>query len=359
MDAKQLKDRLTDDNMIQIIESIGGVFYSEDDTQCIFSSICHHSNKPKLYYYKETKAWFCYNNCGHIGSILDVVCESKEYTLQESINYICVLLNISVMKTGFYTSDENDIIDDWSFIRSYKRNKKKKEIIDNFYDKSSLNIFQNIYTSEWINDGINKQTMRRYNIKYSTLQQRIIIPHYNIDGELFGIRGRAMLDEDIESFGKYSPFINRDLMYAHPLSRNLYGIYENKDCIRRVGKVMLVESEKGCLQSESFFGEGNNFTVALCGCASISSTQIRLLQMLGVKEVMIAFDKQFEEKGDEKYIKWMEHIKEKIVRKLAPYFEVYIIWCEDDRLGYKDSPTDKGRDILLQLMKEKRYVTLD
>ena len=32
---------------------------------------------------------------------------------------------------------------------------------------------------------------------------------------------------------------------------------------------------------------------------------------------------------------------------------------KEHRLGYKDSPTDKGKDILLQLMKEKILVTMD
>jgi hypothetical protein len=40
--------------------------------------------------------------------------------------------------------------------------------------------------------------MDRYNILYSISQNKIIIPHYNIDGKLIGIRGRSLNPEDLK-----------------------------------------------------------------------------------------------------------------------------------------------------------------
>ena len=48
----------------------------------------------------------------------------------------------------------------------------------------------------------------------------------------------------------------------------------------------------------SYFGTENDITVACCG-SSLSMYQVQLLLDLGVKEIIIAFDKQFKEIGDE------------------------------------------------------------
>jgi hypothetical protein len=145
-------------------------------------------------------------------------------------------------------------------------------------------------------------------------------------------------------------------MYNHPLGLNLYGIHKNKDTIIKKKKVMIVESEKGVLQCASMFGIDNNFTLALCGCAKISKTQLKLLLSLGINEVIIGLDRQYEKTGDEGYNTWLKHLKTKIINPLLPYFKVYVLWDTNDLLGYKDSPTDKGKEVLLKLMKNKIYI---
>ena len=36
-----------------------------------------------------------------------------------------------------------------------------------------------------------------------------------------------------------------------------------------------------------------------------------------------------------------------------------ILWDFDGLLGFKDSPTDKGKDVLLQLLDKKVEITID
>ena len=78
--------------------------------------------------------------------------------------------------------------------------------------------------------------------------------------------------------------------------------------------------------------------------------------MLGVREVIIALDKQYEVVDSEECKKWAKHIKEKIIDKLSPYVIVTVLWDTSGLLDYKDSPTDKGKETLLQLMDSKIYV---
>lgn len=355
MDAKELKNKLNSEQIKIILENLGGVIWYEDDDKLILNTICHGGDSPnKLYYLKEEKYFFCYTHCGQT-DIFAIVSEVKDFNLPQSINYICTLLGISQIKEGF-GQDCADVLDDWSFINSYKRKYEKINKVEKSYEVLNdkiLNMFQNIYTNEWINDGISKEVMEKYNIMYSTLKQSIVIPHYSINGDLIGIRQRATIQEDIDCFGKYTPFSICGEMYNHPLSTNLYGLNINKDCIKRTKKVMIVESEKGTLQAATMFGIDNNFTVALCGCSKISKIQRKLLQDLGVIEVIIALDRQYEKVDSEEYNKWRKHISEKIINPLLPYFNVSVIWDTEGLLGFKDSPTDRGKETLLRLMKSK------
>ena len=250
MDAKELKNRLKSEEVKKILLNLGGEIWFEDDEKIILNTICHGGDSPnKLYYFKEEKYFYCYTHCGVI-DILSIVSEVKDLSLPKSMDYICTLLGISTIKEGFGLDDEN-IIEDWSFINSYNKNYNKLKKEDKnveILNENILNMFQPIYSNEWINDGISKDIMSEYNILYSTLKQSIIIPHYNIDNSLIGIRQRALLEEDVLLYGKYTPYSICGDMYNHPLSSNLYGINKNKDVIKNKRKVMLVESEKGVLK---------------------------------------------------------------------------------------------------------------
>ena len=189
---------------------------------------------------------------------------------------------------------------------------------------------------------------------YSTWQQKIIIPHFDVNNQLIGVRGRSLIDEDIELFGKYTPFKIGRRFYNHSLGQNLFGLNHNMKAIQEKRKIMLVEAEKSVFQTDTMFGE-DNFTVALCG-SNLTDYQRGMILMLGVREVIIALDKQFENVNSEECKKWAKHIKEKIIDKLSPYVIVTVLWDVNGLLGYKDSPTDKGKETLLQLMDNKIYV---
>lgn len=356
MTAQDLKEKLSEDDVRTLLtDYMGAIISYEDDDMWISNTICHHGNKQKLYYYKNSKSFHCYTECGQM-DIIAVVMGFKGYEQEElhkAINWICVKLNIDNCEYGFGKQEQ---ISDWEFIRKYKSNVKKdvenRPLIP--YDKKILNIFQKLYTKEWIDEGISIKTMEKYNIMYSTWQQKIIIPHFDVNGQLIGIRGRSLIEEDIELFGKYTPFKIGRRFYNHSLGQNLFGLNHNIKAIQEKRKIMLVEAEKSVFQTDTMFGE-NNFTVALCG-SNLTDYQRGMILMLGVREVIIALDKQYEDVNSEECKKWAKHIKNKIIDKLSPYFCVSVIWDVNGLLNYKDSPTDRGRDILLQLMEQKIYV---
>ena len=78
---------------------------------------------------------------------------------------------------------------------------------------------------------------------------------------------------------------------------------------------------------------------------------------LGVTEVILAYDREFKGKFGDPDTEEYEKKLMKIVKPLTLYFNTYIIMDYEHLTGYKDSPTDCGKEILEKLMKQKRYVS--
>lgn len=355
MTIQEFKDLMTVEYIRIIVESLGGVICSENDDEWISNTICHGGNSNKLYFYKDSLNFYCYSECGSM-DVITLIQEVKGFdTPYKAITWACIKLNIDNCEYGF---GKQEIIEDWDFINklSRRRNKKisTKELVE--IPLSTLGMFQKFYYSGWIDEGISIESMRKYNIMYSTWQQRIVIPHFDINGRLIGIRGRAMIEEDEIRYGKYTPLMTGSSdkkFYNHELGLNLYGLDKNIDTIKRKRKVLLLESEKGVMQCDTLF-KGENFTVALCG-SNLTKEQIKLILSLGVLEVIVGLDKQYEKFGNEDCHKWEKKIRKKFINPLAPYVKVSVLWDEGNLLGYKDSPTDKGLDVLLELMDNKIY----
>ena len=107
---------------------------------------------------------------------------------------------------------------------------------------------------------------------------------------------------------------------------------------------MLVEAEKSVLQAYSYFRD-DSFVVGLCGF-NITFTQIKImLKELKVEEVIVGFDRDYEEADSFEATAYYQKIIKKVA-PLVPYCRVYLVLDKKDRLGYKDSPTDKGKDTL-------------
>jgi hypothetical protein len=352
---QEIKNKLTLDDIKKLVDMLGGNIHENSSKETIYNTICHSGHSHKLYLYTENKNFYCYSECGSF-DIIELVRKVKEYSIPEAINWICVQLGFSTIQYGFGNQTR---IDDWDFINTIRSRKLKKENEQNskeeikVYDEQILNIFQEMYLKEWINEGISVDAMKKYEILYNTLKQKIIIPHRNYLGELIGVRCRNTDDDEIENFGKYTPFNLWGDSWNHPLGKNLYGIHLNSESIKRNRKLMIVESEKSVLKCELF--GNNNFTLAICG-HSMSNYQRDLIINLGVRETIIALDKQWLVKGDAEYVKWEKHIYENIIKKLKPYVTVTLLRDDDGLLGYKDSPVDRGLNTLLHLMDKKIYV---
>ena len=188
-------------------------------------------------------------------------------------------------------------------------------------------------------------------IKYNPVNGSIIIPHVDQNGRLIGIRQRTLVQED-EVYGKYRPARFQNQLCNHPLAFNLYGLYQAKENISNLRTAIIVESEKSVLQYLSYFGTKSNICVAVCG-SSLSKYQFNLLLDLNIHELVIGFDKDFNEIGTEDYNKTINKLQ-KIYDKYNSYVNISFLFDkENNTLGYKDSPLDCGKDAFLYLWRNR------
>ena len=193
--------------------------------------------------------------------------------------------------------------------------------------------------------------MKKFQIKFYISKNEIVIPHFDLKGRLVGIRCRAIEEDDIENFGKYHPIQVGDILYAHPLQFNLYGGYEHQENIRRRKSAIVVEGEKSVLLDDVYYPDFGN-TVAACGSVLNKYHVSLLTNILGVNEIVIAFDKEYEDWKDSKAKAYRKKIETMCQRyKLKACFSY--IWDYDNLLAEKDSPFDKGKDVFEELYKNR------
>ena len=73
---------------------------------------------------------------------------------------------------------------------------------------------------------------------------------------------------------------------------------------------------------------------------------------LDIEEMIIAFDKQFQEKNDAEFKHLVSNLI-KISNKYKRFVRVSFIFDNDNLLGYKDAPIDRGKEIFLELYKKR------
>ena len=354
---EEIKNSLTIEQVFDLLLSYGADPVLKDDL-IICRTICHGGDSHKLYYYENTHLFRCYTECSDTFDIFQLVVKvessgGRNYSLPQAINYVINFFNLSIENKNFQKNDDELI--DWQIFNRYDKilnNENNKRIVEmKIYDNKILTYLPHPRILPWEQEGISKEVINYHNICYNPSSQAIVIPHYNIDGELVGIRERTLIKEN-ETYGKYRPMYLNKQMYNHPLGFNLYNLNFSKENIKRTKKAIIFEGEKSPLLFASYFGQENDITVAVCG-SSLSSYQVQLLLDLGIEEMIIAFDKQFQEFGDKEHLGWVKKLKD-INKKYSKYVKVSYMFDKWGILGYKDSPIDCGKEKFLELF-DKRF----
>ena len=368
---EDLKNSLSIEQIEEFLLDMGGEPIRKGDT-LISRTICHGGQSHKLYYYDNTKLFKCYTDCPEDSFDIfqlvlkikklageqitywtkDAIQSSRSWELPDAVHYIAIYYGLEAPNENF--SEKRIELQDWeifSKLEAKKLQKNRNQIV-------SLKVFKDDFLKNmaqpriipWEKEGITPEIMKIHNICYDSKNQGIVIPHYDINNNLIGIRERTLIKEN-EVYGKYIPATINGKMYNHPLSFNLYNINISKDNIRNIKKVIVFEGEKSCLLYGSYFGLENDISVAACG-SNLINYQVELLLSLGVQEIIIGFDRQYQELGDDDCRKWTKKLTQ-INNKYGSKVQISFLWDKEHVLNYKDSPIDQGPEVFIELFKNR------
>ncbi len=348
INSAKIKEKLSTDDVIRLccdLQGDDGIVYDAQGHP-IFSTRLDHEggDSLKMYYYPETGLFHCYTS-GSTKDIFDVVMTVTGTDFHGAVEYVADYFKLRTR--GFKDEAPAELTGDWDIFQKIEDWSKAAVSGAKAPEPVADNMLEYFYPlaapREWLDDGISAPVMRHYGIRVDSALHKIVIPHRDIDGRLIGIRGRSYDPHELADGKKYMPVFIQGKMYSHPLGKNLFGIYENKDIIRDLKKVCVFEAEKSVMQVATMYGIDKCFAVATCG-SSFSQEQMDLLLGLGVEEVILAYDADhIGGRADPGTVEYEAKLR-KAVEPLLPYVNVSIIFDYDHILPHKASPSDCGKE---------------
>lgn len=361
-DKSEIKELIQTENIFDLLLEWGG---DPEYTSfgIISSTICHNhpgEGSRKLYFYSNSGLFQCYTGCSGFFDVFELTQKiakiqwNEDFDLNAAVRWVARRFGIS----GRVVDDDKSLqLEDWKVFSRHNKIKEieytsQKALTFKEYDSSVLNnLNYSVKISPWLNEGISQDSLKLAHIGFYPVADQITIPHYDENGLFIGLRGRSLVKEDAEKYGKYRPMKICGQLYSHPLGMNLYGLNWNKKNIKQLGKAIVFESEKSVLMYGSYFGWDNNISVACCG-SNISSHQIQLLIDAGAKEIIIAFDRQFKSIGDEEFKHLTKTLKQ-LNQKYKNFILISFIFDKNMITKYKASPIDEGSEKFIKLFKER------
>lgn len=272
-----------------------------------------------------------YFKTGLQGDIITLVKEKKGISFPKTLDFISSIINFE---------DEDEIEYDLAFSGLFL---ELEQIYDtgeyiklDTYEESTLDDFLIMPSMRFLEDGIDYQTQVDFKIGYDLMTNRIIVPWRSLKGDLIGIMGRLNKDEIEPYESKWLPVI------AFPKSKTLFGFSQNYSNIQSSKTVMLWESEKGVMKSQS---QGINCTLALGG-NSLSDYQVNNINSLFPDKIIVGLDEGLSEEQS-------VHLAEKL--KYNTYFENNVFYLYDKlglylKKGSKMSPSDLPKEDLKSMI---------
>lgn len=249
---KEIIESLEPEDIEKILDKLDVPWIDKGDF-LLCKTACHNLNVDeaswKLYYYKNTHLFYCYSSCGAM-SIFQFV--EHWYEVREvAFDWYQDIYSFIQSYNQSYFAEEKELKTKYKSNKDkYVGQKLRRELPE--FSSKVLEAFQHYYPVEWLEEGITEQTMDKYEILYSPTQNKIIIPHFDVNGRLVGIRGRALDEWEVENVGKYMPIQVENTWYSHPLSFNLYGLFQNRKNIEERGICYVFEAEKSVLLLKIF-----------------------------------------------------------------------------------------------------------
>lgn len=332
MDTLSLKEYIFENEKIEyILNEIGCHSIKYHPNKEFYSCANYNGDNATAVNVKNNKYvnvtnWTRQNDFREGADIFDLVQYNKGCSFVDSVKYVHSILGLEYSPYKKNDNKEKTKFDPLAVFKRALSSRRRVNVADiNVIDESALNEYVPLLHIDWFKEGITEKTREKFGLAYSYRRKRVMIPiRYWLTGDLVGFNARTTIPNYKElGIRKYS------LTEGYNKSNNLYGYYENKDDIERLGYCVVYESEKSVLKRDS---RNDPTGLALSG-KSISDEQVRIILSLNINEVVLAFD-------NDVCIEEIRFACEKFYR----FRKVSYIKDKWGLLGDKDSPTDVSNE---------------
>lgn len=331
-----------------------------------YNTICHNINGGgyNLAFNKETRSFCCFSECSCSYSLLSLIKKRRELlgepcSTYQSLKWLCNELDIEFNFKEEVKQVNTNIYKWQNSLLKYTKN--YSNATNQIYDKSILNYLTPCYYEPWLKEGMTKESLDKFDIRWYNYNQQVTIPIFDDEGNFVGTHCRNT-NPDLVNLGlKYIPLKLLDgTEYKFQMGLVLYGLNMNKADIERTRTAILFEAPKSVIHIDGFYDY--NISVAMFGM-NLQKAKLKLLLKYGVNKFIIALDRQYENvmiNGEytKEFLKYRGKV-DRIIDMIRPYAqEIGVVWDNDeDRfLGYKDSPVDQGKEVWEKLFERREIV---
>lgn len=360
IDVKKLKKSLSLSHYSLILDKLDIPIFSKSNTEWRCFSGDRHKNSydggTNLVFYPDTKIFTSFS----AGRSYD--CISLVQTRLNLLGQTCSFLdacNWILEKTGLDSTKitkplTNNHVYDWSELERFVRVRKYGNQLPE-YNRNIIDTLPPLYPQVWVDEGIGEETMAKYQIRYYERCHQTVIPCFDAEARLIGVRVRNW-DKDRVEQAKYMPLITLDgQCYKFNTNQVFYGINYNKPMIEQTGEVWLGESEKFVLKCDVFCG-AKSCALGMFGHQLGLQRRNQLIKM-GVKKVVVVPDCDFIGQDDAFFEDWCKSVR-RLCDMFKGYCQVDIVWDDTgELLGSKENATDRDKETWDKLWERReRYL---
>ena len=286
-------------------------------------STTHQDDTPSLCINPERNMFKCFA-CGAGGGIINWLRFVEHLSFDEAVKKAAKIGNVKQVEGGY----RSETI---SINRELARAKNQQVHVQHqILDRQIYNQYAKEIPNEWLEEGISRKAMLRYNIRIDKEKQRIVYPVLDAAGEFINIKGRTR--QKFYKELKIPKYIN---YFKSGTIDYFQGWQQALPFIKEKGEIILFEGIKSCMKAYDY-GYPNTVSVE---SHSINIEQAKLLIKLGA-DVVIAFDSDV----DPTEISGLETVRR--------FLNVDII-SNPELLGEKNAPVDKGKEVWEKLYMER------
>lgn len=294
-----------------------------------------HIDKTSSLFITPSKQLFYCFSCRRSGNIINWLMEFEGLTFNESVDKVSKIVgkDIKNLKTCDALAYYKKIF------RCLNRSNtssltQEREILS----AENINNFSAEIPTEWVEEGISENAIKKYEIRIDEKANRIVYPVYDNSLNLIGFKGRTRFknykEMRLQKYMNYNKIGTTDFFM---------GMKQNKDSILKNSTAIIFEGIKSVMKADDY---GYDYCLA-AETSCINDEQVKILIQLGVKDVIIGFDSD---------VSISDIIANKNIRKLRRFCNVYAISDKQRLLGNKDdkmAPVDKGKEIFDRLLEQK------